>query len=151
MDLFEGSSLAFRESTNVRPPTQNPSRNRLHTVLCIRSISSRYSHPFYNLGTVVPELLWRDRSGCNSKVLGMNAHQARAYLDIYSENRNSPSGSVFDGIWGALEATWARFHHGGERLEERAEAAVYYTVIILALETCQSLWARFNHVRMMGG
>lgn len=138
------------------PPTSDPLHKTLLGTVSTPFCASDRSRPdtpipFNNLGTVVPELLWRDRSGCNSKVLGMNAHQARAYLDIHSENRNSPSGSVLDGIWGALEATWARFHRGGERLEERAEAAVYYTVIILALETCQSLWARFNHVRMMGG
>ena len=101
--------------------------------------------PFNNLGTVIPELFWRDRSGSDYvKALDINARQVRTYLDTY---RSSPSGGELDGIWRTLEASWARFHGG--RPEERPEAAVYYNR--LALETCRSLWARFNPVLMMGG
>lgn len=101
--------------------------------------------PFNNLGTVIPELFWRDRSGSDyTKALDINARQVHAYLDTY---RNSPSGGELDGTWRTLEASWARFHGG--RPEERLEAAVYYNH--LALETCRSLWARFNPVLMTGG
>jgi phosphatidylinositol glycan class O len=101
--------------------------------------------PFNNLGTVIPELFWRDRSGSNyAKALDINARQVHEYLDTY---RNSPSGGELDGMWRTLEASWARFHGG--RPEERPEAGVYYNR--LALETCRSLWARFNPMLMMGG
>ena len=101
--------------------------------------------PFNNLGTVIPELFWRDRSGSDyAKALDMNARQVHAYLDTY---RNSPSGGELDGTWRTLEASWARFQGG--RPEEKLEAAVGYNR--LALETCRSLWARFNPVLMMGG
>ena len=101
--------------------------------------------PFNNLGTVIPELFWRDRSGSDyTEALDINARQVHTYLDTY---RNSPSGGELDGTWRTLEASWARFHGG--RPEERSEAAVYYNRF--ALETCRSLWARFNPVLMMGG
>ena len=101
--------------------------------------------PFNNLGTVIPELFWRDRSGSDyAKALDINARQVHAYLDTY---RNSPSGGELDGVWRTLEAFWSRFHGG--RPEERLEAAVYYNRLVL--ETCRSLWARFNPVLMMGG
>jgi GPI ethanolamine phosphate transferase 3 subunit O len=101
--------------------------------------------PFNNLGTVIPELFWRDRTGSDyAKALDINARQVHVYLDTY---RNSSSGGELDGMWRTLEASWARFH--GSRPEERPEAAVYYNH--LALETCRSLWAQFNPVLMIGG
>ena len=101
--------------------------------------------PFNNLGTVIPELFWRDRSGSDyAKALDINARQVHTYLETY---RNSPSGGELDDMWRTLEASWARFHGG--RLEEKFEAAVYYNRLVL--ETCRSLWARFNPVLMMGG
>jgi phosphatidylinositol glycan class O len=101
--------------------------------------------PFNNLGTVIPELFWRDRSGSDyAKAIDINARQVHAYLETY---RNSPSGGELDGMWRTLEAAWERFHGG--RPIERPEAAEVYN--FLALETCRSLWARFNQVLMVGG
>ena len=101
--------------------------------------------PFNNLGTVIPELFWRDRSGSDyAKALDINARQVRAYLDAY---RNSASGSELDGVWGALTASWARFDTS--KPKEKLEAAVQFTR--LALETCRSLWAQFNPALMVGG
>ena len=101
--------------------------------------------PFNNLGTVIPELFWRDRSGTEyAKALDINARQVHAYLDTY---RNSPSGGELDGMWKTLEESWARFRGG--RPKERPEAAVDYNR--LALESCRSLWARFNPALMVGG
>ena len=101
--------------------------------------------PFNNLGTVIPELFWRDRFGSDyAKAVDINARQVHAYLDTY---RNSPSGGELDGTWRTLEASWDRFHSA--RPKERPEAAVRYNH--LALETCRSLWARFNPVLMVGG
>ena len=101
--------------------------------------------PFNNLGTVIPELFWRDRSGSDyAKALDANARQVHAYLDAY---RNSPSGSELDGVWSVLEASWARFN--ASKQKDRPEAAVDFAR--LALESCRSLWARFNRELMMGG
>lgn len=101
--------------------------------------------PFNNLGTVIPELFWRDRSGSDyAKALDINARQVHTYLDTY---RNSASGGELDGVWDALAASWTRFDASKPR--ERPEAAVQFTR--LALETCRSLWARFNPALMVGG
>ena len=101
--------------------------------------------PFNNLGTVIPELFWRDRSGRDyAKALGINARQVRAYLDAY---RNSASGGELDGVWDALAASWARFD--SSKKSQKPEAAVHFTR--LALETCRSLWAQFNPALMVGG
>jgi phosphatidylinositol glycan class O len=101
--------------------------------------------PFNNLGTVIPELFWRDRSGSDyAKALDINARQVRAYVDAY---RSSASGGELDGVWGALLASWARLDASKPR--EKPEAAVLFTR--LALETCRSLWAQFNPALMIGG
>jgi phosphatidylinositol glycan class O len=101
--------------------------------------------PFNNLGTVIPELFWRDPSGSDyAKALDINARQVYAYLDAY---RNSPSGGELNGVWGDLEASWTRF--SASKPKDRPEAAVEFTR--LALETCRSLWARFNPALMVGG
>jgi GPI ethanolamine phosphate transferase 3 subunit O len=101
--------------------------------------------PFNNLGTVIPELFWRDRSGSDyTKALDINARQVYAYLDAY---RNSPSGGELDGAWSNLEASWMRFN--ASKPQDRPETTVNFTR--LALETCRSLWARFNPALMVGG
>lgn len=101
--------------------------------------------PFNNLGTVIPELFWRDRSGSEyAKALDINARQVYAYLDAY---RTSPSGGELDSVWSNLEASWTRFN--ASKPQDRPETTVDFTR--LALETCRSLWARFNPALMMGG
>jgi GPI ethanolamine phosphate transferase 3 subunit O len=101
--------------------------------------------PFNNLGTVIPELFWRDRAGSDyAKALDINARQVHSYLSAY---RNSPSGAELDGVWSALEASWTSFH--AIRPRDRPEAAVKF--MRLSLETCRSLWARFNAALMVGG
>jgi phosphatidylinositol glycan class O len=101
--------------------------------------------PFNNLGTVIPELFWRDPLGSDyAKALDINARQVHTYLDAY---RNSPSGGELDGVWRDLEASWMRFN--ASKPEDRPEVAVEFAR--LALETCRSLWARFNPALMVGG
>jgi GPI ethanolamine phosphate transferase 3 subunit O len=103
--------------------------------------------PFNNLGTVIPELFWRDRAaGEYAKALDINARQVRSYLKAY---RNSASGAELDGVWSVLQTSWTNFfsHASGEPGLEAA--AVEFTR--LALETCRSLWARFNPVLMVAG
>ena len=101
--------------------------------------------PFNNLGTVIPELFWRDRVGSDyAKALDINVRQVHSYLDAY---RNSSSGAELDGVWRALEASWTTFY--ASKSKDIPETAVHFTR--LALETCRSLWARFNAVLMVGG
>ncbi|KAI0299999.1 hypothetical protein B0F90DRAFT_1725887 [Multifurca ochricompacta] len=101
--------------------------------------------PFNNLGTVIPELFWRDRTGSDyANALDINVRQVHAYLDAY---RNSASGGELDGVWSTLESSWGQFDASKPR--DRPEAAVQFTR--LALETCRSLWARFNATLMAGG
>ncbi|KAI0298191.1 hypothetical protein BC826DRAFT_1103125 [Russula brevipes] len=101
--------------------------------------------PFNNLGTVIPELFWRGRSGSDyAKALDINARQVHTYLNTY---RNSSSGGELDGVWSALEASWTRLR--ASKPKDRPESAVEFTR--LALETCRSLWARFNPALMVGG
>ena len=101
--------------------------------------------PFNNLGTVIPELFWRDHSsGDYAKALDINARQVRAYLDAY---RSSASGGELDGVWDALVASWARLDVS--KAGEKPEAAVQFTRLVL--ETCRSLWAQFNPALMVGG
>ncbi|KAI9513378.1 hypothetical protein F5148DRAFT_1155355 [Russula earlei] len=79
-----------------------------------------------------------------AKALDINARQVHTYLDTY---RDSASGGELDGVWSTLENSWARFQSSKTR--DRPEAAVLFTR--LALETCRSLWARFNRVLMVEG
>ncbi|KAI0263618.1 hypothetical protein BC834DRAFT_938601 [Gloeopeniophorella convolvens] len=101
--------------------------------------------PFNNLGTVIPELFWRDRTGSDyAKVLDINARQIHTYLEAY---RNSASGGELDGVWAALEASWAYF--SASKPKDKPDAAVHFAR--LALDTCRSLWAQFNAALMVGG
>ncbi|KAI0048438.1 hypothetical protein FA95DRAFT_1557935 [Auriscalpium vulgare] len=99
--------------------------------------------PFNNLGTVIPELFWRDKNGKDyAKALEINAKQVNDYLAAY---RASGSGSELDAAWVPLQASYAKVQesHAGAKLQ----ATIEYTRF--ALETCRSLWAQFN-VGLMG-
>ena len=76
--------------------------------------------PFNNLGTVIPELFWRDSlESIYSKPLGINAGQVHAYLDAY---RNSPSGGELDSVWDDLEASWTRFTPASQRTGQKRQS-----------------------------
>ncbi|KAI0029077.1 hypothetical protein K488DRAFT_57196 [Vararia minispora EC-137] len=96
--------------------------------------------PYNNLGTVIPELFWRDRNGKEyARALELNAQQIERYLSTY---RASPSGGELDSVWGDLQAAWIKA--SDPRSVNKIHDLVTFTR--LALETCRSLWAQFNVV-----
>ena len=75
--------------------------------------------PFNNLGTVIPELFWRDSlESIYAKALDINARQVHAYLNAY---RNSPSGGDLDGVWDDLEASWRLFTPASQRTGQKRQ------------------------------
>jgi GPI ethanolamine phosphate transferase 3 subunit O len=102
--------------------------------------------PFNSLGTVIPELFWRDHKGSEfSRALEINAAQVRTYLDTY---RASPSGGELDDSWSDLQASWAATEFVPDGVS-RLFALHNYTR--LALSVCRSLWAQFNIIPMVSG
>ncbi|KAJ8507425.1 hypothetical protein ONZ45_g10209 [Pleurotus djamor] len=89
--------------------------------------------PFNNLGTVIPELF--NRESLLSRALSINVAQIKDYLDAY---RSSASGGELDASWSSLTRSWT----GASTTQQQ------YEFTRLALETCRSLWAQFNAVRM---
>jgi GPI ethanolamine phosphate transferase 3 subunit O len=80
--------------------------------------------PFNNLGTVIPELFWRDRSGSEyAKALSINARQVHAYLDTY---RNSSSGGELDGTWRTLGVSWPVSTGAGQKKGLRPQSIIIF-------------------------
>jgi phosphatidylinositol glycan class O len=98
--------------------------------------------PFNNLGTVIPELFWRDKKGNEyARALELNAQQIERYLSTY---RSSSSGNELDSVWDGLQAAWVKA--SDPRSSTKMHDMVAFTR--LALETCRSLWAQFSIVLM---
>ena len=99
--------------------------------------------PFNNLGTVIPELFWRDRTGSGlARALELNAAQIKTYLDTY---RSSPSGGELDDSWQALQSAWATTQSVSSGEMGWISLLSYNRV---ALSACRSMWAQFNPVLM---
>ncbi|KZV66984.1 hypothetical protein PENSPDRAFT_654420 [Peniophora sp. CONT] len=102
--------------------------------------------PFNNLGTVIPEVFWRDRDGADYvDALSLNAAQIHRYLTAY---RDSSAGSELDNVWAELQAAWAL---ASEEPVPRKKLANQLAYTRLALETCRSLWAQFNILLILLG
>ncbi|KAF9067217.1 hypothetical protein BDP27DRAFT_1329173 [Rhodocollybia butyracea] len=127
--------------------------------------------PFGNLGTVIPELFWRqsnppqnpteeswgwgsirktavkdeDRSRASSliRALRLNALQIHTYLDTY---RLSSSGAELDDAWLTLESAW-----NGTHVDEELALVNLWDYTRLALSSCRSIWAQFNPLLMVLG
>ena len=100
--------------------------------------------PFNNLGTVIPELFWRDRDGTDFvHALDITAAQIKKYLDVY---RASVSGSELDGTWPELQSSWAAIEAIENPGVERMFALNQFNRFALA--TCRSMWAQFNPLLM---
>ncbi|KAJ6632149.1 alkaline-phosphatase-like protein [Mycena sp. CBHHK59/15] len=96
--------------------------------------------PFNNLGTVIPELFWRDRKGVGlTRALEINVAQIKNYLDVY---RSSSSGSELDEAWHATQAV---------RLTTEQNLIVMSNYTRVALAACRSIWAQFNPFLMALG
>ncbi|KAF8174560.1 phosphoethanolamine N-methyltransferase [Pholiota molesta] len=100
--------------------------------------------PFNNLGTVIPELFWRDSTGrMLEKGLEINAAQIMAYLDTY---RASPSGGELDEAWKGVRAAWAATLASG--LTGDAKLVTLTNFNRVALAACRAMWAQFNPLLM---
>ncbi|TFY74091.1 hypothetical protein EWM64_g9921, partial [Hericium alpestre] len=99
--------------------------------------------PFNNLGTVIPELFWRDPSGSEfRRAMGLNTRQIKEYLETY---RSSSAGGELDAVWNELQSSWSKATAYAS--QENVHLHVAFTR--LALETCRSLWAQFS-IGLMG-
>jgi phosphatidylinositol glycan class O len=99
--------------------------------------------PFNNLGTVIPELFWRDRYGSDlSRALELNAAQIKTYLDTY---RSSSSGGELDDSWQMLQSAWAATETVSPGELGWITLSNYNRV---ALTACRAMWAQFNRMLM---
>ncbi|THH13564.1 hypothetical protein EW146_g6676, partial [Bondarzewia mesenterica] len=143
----KGPALSFDKAsispallkTTVFPGASVPHR-RVQQIDLVPSLSLLLGLPipFNNLGTIIPELFWRDKSGTHyHRALELNTRQVHQYLSTY---RASSSGGELDTVWSNLQAQWTKVASSASA--EKLTASVEYTR--LALETCRSLWAQFN-------
>ncbi|KAJ7638416.1 hypothetical protein FB45DRAFT_902779 [Roridomyces roridus] len=96
--------------------------------------------PFNNLGTIIPELFWRDQMGTGlSEALAINVAQIKSYLDAY---RSSSSGGELNEAWQSLIAAWTTSQTVSSTAEQTLTSMTNYTR--LALTACRSIWAQFN-------
>lgn len=103
--------------------------------------------PFNNLGTVIPELFWRDRKGTElARALEFNTVQIKNYLDTY---RASPSGGELDDAWPDLQSAWMATQAIKSTGPERLITLSNYNRVALA--ACRSMWAQFNALLMGQG
>ncbi|KAF8953685.1 alkaline-phosphatase-like protein [Flammula alnicola] len=102
--------------------------------------------PYNNLGTVIPELFWRDPNGQTlEKALQINAAQVMAYLDTY---RSSPSGGELDEAWNNIQAAWSATLVG---LTRDVKLVTLMNFNRVALAACRAMWAQFNPLLMALG
>ncbi|KAH9895692.1 hypothetical protein C8Q73DRAFT_728821 [Cubamyces lactineus] len=98
--------------------------------------------PFNNLGTVIPELFWHDKSGRDyARALTLNVQQIKRYLDTY---RNSASGGELDGAWDDLERIWQTVNFEATAKDQNAQWLAMTAYTRQALAVCRMLWAQFN-------
>ncbi|KAG5634046.1 hypothetical protein H0H81_003636 [Sphagnurus paluster] len=100
--------------------------------------------PYNNLGTVIPEMFWRDRAGDHlARALEINTAQVKKYLDTY---RASASGGELDESWQGLESAWAATQVSAASAETKLIS--YSNFNWVALAACRSMWAQFNPLLM---
>ncbi|KAI1793745.1 hypothetical protein LXA43DRAFT_204132 [Ganoderma leucocontextum] len=98
--------------------------------------------PFNNLGTVIPEFFWHDKTGKEyTQALVLNAKQVNQYLDTY---RASPSGGELDNAWGELERVWRTVDFEAHTTDSEAHWLAMTMYTRFALAACRQLWAQFN-------
>lgn len=103
--------------------------------------------PFNNLGSVIPELFWRDKTGIDFlRALEINTAQIKRYLDVY---RSSPSGNELDDAWDTLQSAWNATQTPQSDLEITLLTLSNYNRV--ALSACRAIWAQFNPVLMAFG
>jgi phosphatidylinositol glycan class O len=102
--------------------------------------------PYNNLGTVIPELFWRDGKGLTlENALQINAAQIMRYLDTY---RSSPSGGELDEGWKNIQSAWTATQASGIG-ETKLVTLMNFNRVALA--ACRAMWAQFNPILMSLG
>ncbi|KAJ4479952.1 hypothetical protein J3R30DRAFT_3288193 [Lentinula aciculospora] len=129
--------------------------------------------PFNNLGSVIPELFWRDSESSSdthgaerhwggarknaknedpllTRALQLNALQVHEYLNTY---RASGSGAELDGAWIDLELAWNIASKKAARVQssDSKNLADVWKYTRLALSSCRAMWAQFNPFLMILG
>ncbi|KAI0824428.1 hypothetical protein BC628DRAFT_1379548 [Trametes gibbosa] len=98
--------------------------------------------PFNNLGTIIPELFWRDRAGKDyTRALALNARQVNRYLQTY---RDSASGGELDSAWRGLERVWKTVRLDANAKDHTNQWLAMTAYTRDALAVCRTLWAQFN-------
>ena len=103
--------------------------------------------PYNNLGTVIPELFWRDRKGRTlESALQINVAQIMRFLDTY---RSSPSGGELDEGWKNIQSAW--FATQGSGIHDETKLVTLMNFNRVALAVCRAMWAQFNPILMSLG
>ena len=103
--------------------------------------------PYNNLGTVIPEIFWRDSKGQTlENALQINAAQIMRYLDTY---RSSPSGGELDDGWENIQSAWTATQASGTIGEMELVSLMNFNRVALA--ACRAMWAQFNPILMSLG
>ncbi|KAF8879596.1 hypothetical protein BD779DRAFT_1551439 [Infundibulicybe gibba] len=103
--------------------------------------------PFNNLGSVIPEVFWRESSGKDLfRALQINAQQVKAYLDAY---RSSSSGAELDDAWTSLQTVWSAVQMAKPTGPEAL--IIWNNYNRVALAACRAMWAQFNPFLMSLG
>jgi GPI ethanolamine phosphate transferase 3 subunit O len=103
--------------------------------------------PFNNLGSLIPELFWRDPEGKDyHRGLQSNAAQIKSYLDAY---RSSSSGGELSPSWDTLLSAWDASQAVHPNLE--SELITLHNFNRVSLSVCRSIWAQFNPIMMAFG
>lgn len=96
--------------------------------------------PYNNLGSVIPELFWRDaQEKTLERALELNSAQIKRYLDTY---RSGPSGRELDDAWQNLHLAWTAIQSPPLKDETKLISISNYNRA--ALKVCRAMWAQFN-------
>jgi len=103
--------------------------------------------PYNNLGSVIPELFWRGKTGqLLEKALEVNSAQIMRYLETY---RSSASGNELNDAWPSLKASYGVVESPGIEGESKLVSFVHFNRV--ALGACNEIWAQFSPLLMAFG
>ncbi|KAF7374645.1 GPI ethanolamine phosphate transferase 3 [Mycena sanguinolenta] len=139
IDPFAIPSGLLQYTTFPKAPTSHRSIQQIDLIPTL-SLLLGLPIPFNNLGTVIPELFYRDRNGASlTRALEINVAQVKSYLDAY---RSSSSGGELDDAWQNLKSAWTATQVISLTTEQQLMVMSNYTRVALA--ACRSIWAQFN-------
>ncbi|KAH9484121.1 GPI ethanolamine phosphate transferase 3 [Psilocybe cubensis] len=116
-------------------------------ILPTLSLLLGFAIPYNNLGTVIPELFWRDHgNGLLRASLEVNAAQIMRYLQTY---RNSASGGELNDSWEGIIFSWTASQ--SDNLFGASKLIILFNFTRVALAACREMWAQFNPLLMGSG